>query len=301
MSAFVFKFDNIRGIAKLTTKMGMSFMPLKLALVFAPVICTAIPVLIAVLWAGALNSLGYGSVTILAVIFGVLFTTFWVMGFVQWFGTRWVEFNWAIGALFILVALCSWAFALSVALLPAAFSYTSTTATLFTVNFLPACYMVYQKTLWNDIALRGLLFEVSKRLEHKEKALDNAELDQILVENKKANNSTVRCRLGLAIIVYIIPLVIYGIVIYGAMDDGLKLLGVINPIFILAMDFVLLSLREHHSNKIENGNIFVYTSEYQALHMLFARVVLCFLPEYWLVTQSFVYFFTILVSGVDIS
>lgn len=121
-----------------------------------------IPLGIAIGWAATISSLNYGIISIITVLCGCLFITFFLIGLLQWYGTRWVEFNFVTVISFVIAALCVWTFTLVVSLVGRDFSYTSCSFTLLTVNYLPACWIVYLKTLNNDINLRMLIVEMTK-------------------------------------------------------------------------------------------------------------------------------------------
>jgi len=217
-------------------------------MVVSAVVAVTIPLIIAGIWAYMLSNNGFGAITILSVVFAVLFMTFTTMGVCQWFSTRWVELNWLIKIYFALAALSCWVFTLTIALLPSVFSFTSCSATLLTINFLPACYMVYQKTLWNDISLRHMTVEVVKRLSTISTSHggseSNADLDKILAENLKINNHGLKIRFGIAGVAYFVPLIIYAVVMATNENSELKGLGFVNPVFLLFVDALLLSLQE---------------------------------------------------------
>lgn len=119
--------------------------------------------------------------------------------------------------------------------------------------------------------------------------------------NREVTNRSLTLRVAISIIFYLVSLGLYSIIIYSQALDYQKLLGVANSLLVLIVDLVLLSLRERHSETIDARSMFVYVSEYQVAHMLIARLVLCFLPEYWLLTWSLIYFCTQMVASVDIS
>jgi hypothetical protein len=93
----------------------------------------------------------------------------------------------------------------------------------------------------------------------------------------------------------------------GAKDgnefEGMQNLGLLNLIFIFCSDLVLLSLREQtiEIQGKESRNFFIYDPFFQVITALFVRLILCFIPGYWLMTYSMIFFIIQLISAFDLS
>jgi hypothetical protein len=55
-------------------------------------------------------------------------------------------------------------FAILVTIVPSNYTYTGTTSIFLCLNFVPACYLLYAKSAWDDIDLKLLYTELSKQL-----------------------------------------------------------------------------------------------------------------------------------------
>ena len=138
-----FRFDYLGGITRMGVAKQRQATEIKSALIVSGVVGALVPILIAIAWGVTLRLKGFSTVPILANVFDQLFFTFLIVGVLQWKSTRYVELGWPILTCFGIAAFCCWCFALVVASLPNEFSFTSCTATLLTINFLPACYGIY--------------------------------------------------------------------------------------------------------------------------------------------------------------
>lgn len=83
-------------------------------------------------------------------------------------------------------------------------------------------------------------------------------------------------------------------------DKTIRGLALLNPIFLLGSDIVIASLRRQAIKVRNNGKgNFVYSTTFQALVLLFNRVLLCYNKEYWLCNLALVYFLVQLVCAYD--
>ena len=80
-------------------------------------------------------------------------------------------------------------------------------------------------------------------------------------------------------------------------------MGLLNLVFIFFSDIVLLSLREQtiEIQGKESRNFFIYDPFFQVITALFVRLILCFIPSYWLMTYSMIFFIIQLISAFDLS
>ena len=92
-----------------------------------------------------------------------------------------------------------------------------------------------------------------------------------------------------------------GIFIHKEDDDAIRGVALLNPIFILASDIVVVSLRQQTVNirAREQQGSFIYSPTFQALVLLLCRVLLCYNKQYWLINQALVYFIVQCVCAYD--
>ena len=94
-----------------------------------------------------------------------------------------------------------------------------------------------------------------------------------------------RCNLTIALVLYLISMGTYlGVFLAKEEDDTISGLALLNPLFILCSDIVILSLREQSAQirPKESSQSFIYSPTFQSLVLLFNRALLCYNKEYWL-------------------
>ena len=116
-------------------------------------------------------------------------------------------------------------------------------------------------------------------------------------------NKYLRTRIFIAFILYLIPLVAQAVIIYFEANESIKTLGIVNLIFIMSTDLVILSLREQtiEIQGNESRAFFIYEPIFQAMVALLVRAILCFVPQYWLITYSVIFFSIQLICAFDLS
>lgn len=130
-----------------------------------------IPTIIAFAWTGFLNAEESDTVRSAGVGLTILFSTSTLLAFSQWYGTKW-SFNRIAGILLIIATLAGWVFVALTIFLPSNFSYSGTSAILLSANFLPACYIIHEKTTHKDIPLQKTFTQIA---EHMAKTNPNGE------------------------------------------------------------------------------------------------------------------------------
>ena len=117
---------------------------------------------------------------------------------------------------------------------------------LFTANFFPICFLVYQKNLWEDNDVKLLFTSVAAEIAvpNYNPADDERKLKAIIDTNLKQSHQYFKLYSSIAILIYIATLVVYGVVVSVREETKIKCLGIVTPIFILFCDLVILSLRE---------------------------------------------------------
>jgi glucan phosphoethanolaminetransferase (alkaline phosphatase superfamily) len=117
---------------------------------------------------------------------------------------------------------------------------------LFTANFFPICFLVYQKNLWEDNDVKLLFTSVAAEIAvpNYNPADDEQKLKAMIDTNLKQSNQYFKLYSSIAILIYIATLVVYGVVVSVREETKIKCLGIVTPIFILFCDLVILSLRE---------------------------------------------------------
>ena len=148
-----FKFDLVYGLVGSLRKRQCSAACINFTVIIYLLVIVLTPIAIAVMWAMALNkgedpdmlrSTGVGLT--------ILFSTSILLAFSAWFGSKWY-FGKIVGALLAVAVLAGWVFVLVSSLIPKNFSFSGASAILFSANFLPACYIVHEKTTHKDIPL----------------------------------------------------------------------------------------------------------------------------------------------------
>ena len=123
-------------------------------------------------------------------------------------------------------------------------------------------------------------------------------MQEIVAQVSAEQNKFIKYRILAALIVYGVTLGVYLGVFWAKEDDEtVQGLAILNPIFILVSDIVVLSLREQ-TVKIrarEERQAFIYSPTFQSVILLFLRVLLCYNKDYWLMNQALVYF---IVQGI---
>ena len=121
---------------------------------------------------------------------------------------------------------------------------------LFTANFFPICFLVYQKNLWEDNDVKLLFTSVATEIAapNYNPKDDQQKLKAITENNLKQSNQYFRLYAVVASLIYIATMVVYGIVVSIREETKIKCLGIVTPIFILSCDLVILSLREKPSS-----------------------------------------------------
>lgn len=117
---------------------------------------------------------------------------------------------------------------------------------------------------------------------------------QTITQITDAENKNLKTKLTGALILYLVTFGVYTGVFVAKEDssDGTRGLAYLNPAFILASDFVILSLRAQTINirKLEAERSIIYSPTFQSTVLLFSRVLLCYNKTYWLMNLAIVYF-----------
>jgi hypothetical protein len=145
-------FDIVYGLARALRKRQFSSGSITVCVAAVLVLLLLIPTAIAFAWTGFLNSEGSDSVRSAGVGLTILFSTAILLAFSQWYGTKW-SFNRIVGILLIVATLSGWVFVALTIIIPENFSFSGTSAILLSANFLPACYIIHEKTTHKDIPL----------------------------------------------------------------------------------------------------------------------------------------------------
>lgn len=187
----------------------------------------------------------------LAVCLMILFIVCLIIGFTHWQGNKWYLKR-GVAAILGVAILAAFCFAFAVSCLGKTYSYSGFSAIMLTANFIPACFLIYQKTLWSDNDIKLLYEEVAKQIakpDYKTKIEDpeyneRAELNSTIDMNRKQIEKHFKLYGIIAAFCYILTLVIYLVVIFAREIDSIKHLGIITPVFLLFSDLVILSLRD---------------------------------------------------------
>ena len=115
------------------------------------------PIIIALAWSLHFYSKSEDQDPVIAaaIFLMLMFSTFILLGALIWYGNKWYVSNVVI-VFFALGAFSAWLFTLTVSLTNDNYTYSGVSAIIFSTNFLPACYILYKKTIWKDVPLRAL-------------------------------------------------------------------------------------------------------------------------------------------------
>lgn len=106
---------------------------------------------------------------------------------------------------------------------------------------------------------------------------------------------------------YVATLVVYLVVVLTREEDGLKFIGLTTPVFLIASDCLLLSLREKPLSVDGKSSLkefkitdLVYSTVFQSFVLLAIRVILCFNKYQWLIMYSAVFLIVQIVASFDL-
>ena len=157
-------FDTVFGFVAYLRRKGYEKTQITLILILYLLWLFAIPVVFAVIWGvGVRNYTTEDPVQAASVTFTVIISTYVMLSFSTWYGAKWYLGRLS-GTLLLLAIISGWGFALVILLIPDYFSYSGTSAILFTTNFLPLTYIIYKKNVNNDIPLITLFKEIAQML-----------------------------------------------------------------------------------------------------------------------------------------
>lgn len=220
------------------------------------------PIIIALAWSFYIydKTSGEDDAVIAAAIFlMIMFSTFVILGMVFWYGAKW-HVSKAVIVFLSLGAFSAWLFTLTVSLTEKNYTYSGASAILLATNFIPACYILQKKTVWKDLPLYALFRALAKQISNQTedehlKLMDltpvqrrdkaNASMRQTLIQITEDENSSLKCRLIIVSVIYFVTMAVYlGVFVAKEDDDTIRGLALLNPVFILASDIVIISLRE---------------------------------------------------------
>lgn len=261
MIKYISKFDMILGLVRFMRKSNSSLCCIKVSTIIYLCYFILCPIIIALAWSLYLYAKidDEDSVIAAAIFLMIIFSTFTILGCIVWYGAKW-HVSKAVIIFFVLAGLSAWLFALSVTLTENNYSYSGVSAILLATNFVPACYILQKKTVWKDVPLYGLFRRIAKKMSLKTEADQNRLLDMTPVQRRQQaetelnehlskalneGNRSLRCNLTIAAVLYLISMGTYlGVFLAKEEDDTISGLALLNPLFILCSDIVILSLRE---------------------------------------------------------
>ena len=162
---FFSNFDLILGLVRFMRKTKSSACCIKATVIVYLSFFVLCPIIIALAWSLYIKDQSSDDDGVItgAIFLMIMFSTFVLLGALVWYGAKW-HVSKAVIALFSLGAFSAWLFVLSATLTKDNYTYSGVSAILFATNFLPACYILYKKTVWKDIPLYGLYKGLAKRV-----------------------------------------------------------------------------------------------------------------------------------------
>ena len=161
---FVVSNDTIFGLAMKLRKRQSTLEAMRNWTIIELVVIAAIPIAIGVVWSVHLTGkTDFKIVHVLAVWLLILFISSAIIGFTHWRANKW-RMKTGIMCLFGFALFIAWAFGFSISCLGKTYSFTGYTAMLFTLNFVPVCFIIYQKTIWQDRSIQLLFEDVATKI-----------------------------------------------------------------------------------------------------------------------------------------
>ena len=162
---FVSKFDLIYGLIRFMRKTNPSLCCIKTTTILYLAYFLVCPIIIAMAWSIYIydKSSEDDNVIAGAIFLMIMFSTFILLGAVQWYGAKWFVSK-AVIVFLALGAFSAWLFTLIVALTEENYTFQGMSAILLSTNFIPACYILQKKTVWKDIPLFGLFKQLAKQM-----------------------------------------------------------------------------------------------------------------------------------------
>ena len=171
---FVSNFDLVLGLVRFMRKTDSSNCCIKTTTILYLCYFLLCPTIIALAWSLYIYDRNTGedgnddSVIAAAIFLMITFSTSVLLGAAIWYGAKWNQSKFVI-FLFGLGAFSAWLFTLVVALTEENYTYSGVSAILLATNFMPACYILYKKTVWKDVPLyalfRGLASHMANQTE----------------------------------------------------------------------------------------------------------------------------------------
>ena len=110
-------------------------------------------------------------------------------------------------------------------------------------------------------------------------------------------------RIAISVIFYVIPMLVFGILISVNEGEDTKGLGIQTPVFLFFSDLVIFTLKEQSISfkSEESSALFIYDTLFQSMVLLLIRGLLCFGKEYWLIMYAIIYFMIQMIGAFDFS
>ena len=163
---WVAKYDPILGLMRFMRKFNLSICCIKTTTIVYLCYFFLCPIIIALGWSMSIyeSSSEDDGVIAGAIFVMLMFSTFVLLASVVWHGAKW-HVSKAVIVFYALGACSVWLFTLTVSMRDDNYTYSGASAIVLATNFLPACYILQKKTVWNDIPLytlfRGLAQEIA--------------------------------------------------------------------------------------------------------------------------------------------
>jgi len=153
----VSKFDLILGLVRFMRKSNPTICCMNTTIVVYLVYFLLCPIIIALAWSLAFYSKSEDNDAVIAaaIFLMLMFSTFIILGALIWYGNKWYVSK-VVVVFFALGTSSAWLFTLIVSLTDENYTYSGVSAILLSTNFLPACYILYKKTVWKDVPLYAL-------------------------------------------------------------------------------------------------------------------------------------------------
>jgi hypothetical protein len=290
----VSKFDLILGLVRFMRKSNPTVCCMNTTIIVYLLYFFLCPMIIALAWSLAFykNSEDNDGVIAGAIFLMLMFSTFIILGALIWYGNKWYVSKVVI-VFFGLGTFSAWLFTLTVSMTGDSYTYSGVSAILLSTNFIPACSILYKKTVWKDVPIYALFKMLAYKISSTTEADRAKLLDMTPVQKRdeqefkmqetltcivEEENKYLKTRMALAFLFYLVTFGAYlGVFLYKESDATLRGLALLNPLFIFASDIVIMSLRQQTVKiRKESQQSFIYSNAFQGFILLFNRVLLCY-------------------------
>jgi len=160
----VVKNDTIFGMVIRCRKKQASMKKIKIITWLQIIAILIPPIVLAVVWSTVIvHNSEFPVVAVLSVCFWITYPVCMIIGFTHWQSNKWY-LKAGVAAIFGLALIFCVTFAFAVSCLGTTYSHSGASAIIFSVNFIPACFLAFQKTHWSDNDIKLLYKSIATEI-----------------------------------------------------------------------------------------------------------------------------------------